>query len=116
MNGTKTILDTGIVPVFYHPDKDLARKVLKACYEGGIWAFEFTDRGPGALEVFKDLAAYARENCPGLVLGAGTILSAEAAESFIAAGAEFWYPPAWWKRCWKPLRATVSLTPRAAAQ
>ena len=33
---------TGMVPVFYHSDIEVCKKVLKACYEGGVRAFEFT--------------------------------------------------------------------------
>ena len=29
-------MDTGIVPVFYHADTEIAKQVVKACYEGGI--------------------------------------------------------------------------------
>lgn len=36
---------TGMVPVFYHEDVEIAKKVVKACYEGGVRAFEFTNRG-----------------------------------------------------------------------
>ena len=43
---------TGMVPVFYHSDAEVARQVLKACYEGGVRAFEFTNRGDFASEVF----------------------------------------------------------------
>ena len=39
---------TGLVPVFYNPDPETAKAVLKACFEGGIRLFEFADRGPGA--------------------------------------------------------------------
>ena len=28
--------ETGIVPVFYNSDVEVAKKVVKACYEGGI--------------------------------------------------------------------------------
>ena len=44
--------NTGCVPVFYHKDKDMALNVIRACYEGGIRAFEFTNRGDFAHEVF----------------------------------------------------------------
>lgn len=27
---------TGMVPVFYHKDAEIAKKVVKACYEGGV--------------------------------------------------------------------------------
>ena len=30
---------TGMVPVFYHKDAEVAKKVVKACYEGGVRAF-----------------------------------------------------------------------------
>ena len=36
---------TGMVPVFYHKDAEVAKNVVKACYEGGVRAFEFTNRG-----------------------------------------------------------------------
>ena len=36
---------TGMVPVFYHKDLEVARQVVKACYAGGVRAFEFTNRG-----------------------------------------------------------------------
>ena len=41
---------TGMVPVFYHSDPEIAKKVLKACYDGGVRAFEFTNRGDFAHE------------------------------------------------------------------
>ena len=30
----------GMVPVFYHKDAEIAKKVVKACYDGGVRAFE----------------------------------------------------------------------------
>ncbi|MGM0375557.1 MAG: bifunctional 4-hydroxy-2-oxoglutarate aldolase/2-dehydro-3-deoxy-phosphogluconate aldolase, partial [Bacteroidota bacterium] len=36
---------TGVVPVFHHPDIEVAKKVLKACYDGGIRTFEWVNRG-----------------------------------------------------------------------
>jgi 2-dehydro-3-deoxyphosphogluconate aldolase/(4S)-4-hydroxy-2-oxoglutarate aldolase len=30
------MLETGIVPVFYHKDLTTCKNVLKACYDGGI--------------------------------------------------------------------------------
>lgn len=37
--------ETGIVPVFYSGDAQLCKQVVKACYNGGIRVFEFTNRG-----------------------------------------------------------------------
>ena len=53
------IRTTGVVPVFYNADVELTKKVVKACYDGGIRAFEFTNRGDGAHRVFKDVIEFA---------------------------------------------------------
>ncbi|MBQ4369360.1 MAG: bifunctional 4-hydroxy-2-oxoglutarate aldolase/2-dehydro-3-deoxy-phosphogluconate aldolase [Oscillospiraceae bacterium] len=87
------IRSTGIVPVFYYGDFSVAKKVVKACYDGGIRAFEFTNRGDGADEVFKELIAYVRKECPEMALGAGTILDAGTASAYIQAGADFLVSP-----------------------
>ena len=65
---------TGMVPVFYHKDKEIARQVLEACYDGGVRAFEFTNRGDFASEGVIDLVKYAAQECPGLSLGVGSIV------------------------------------------
>ena len=31
--------ETGMVPVFYHSNAETAKKVIKACYDGGVRAF-----------------------------------------------------------------------------
>ena len=41
-----------MVPVFYHKDASTAKRVVKACYDGGVRLFEFTNRGDFAHEVF----------------------------------------------------------------
>ena len=68
-----TLRDTGMVPVFYHRDAAVACQVLKACYEGGVRAFEFTDRGDFACEVFASLVEYAGKECPEMALGVGSV-------------------------------------------
>jgi 2-dehydro-3-deoxyphosphogluconate aldolase/(4S)-4-hydroxy-2-oxoglutarate aldolase len=87
------IRKTGIVPVFYNKDAEIAKKVVKACYEGGIRAFEFTNRGDGAHEVFKELMAFVRAECPEMALGAGTILDAPTAALYLQMGADFLVSP-----------------------
>ena len=37
--------ETGMVPVYYHENLETAKQVIKACYDGGVRAFEFTNRG-----------------------------------------------------------------------
>ena len=43
MQVMEAIAKTGMVPVFYHADAEIAKQVVKACYEGGVRAFEFTN-------------------------------------------------------------------------
>ena len=83
------IRTTGIVPVFYHADAATACQVLKSCYDGGIRAFEFTNRGDGADLVFAQLMAFCRAECPDMALGAGTVLEAPTAARYIQLGADF---------------------------
>ena len=87
------IRGTGIVPVFYNADLELTKKVVKACYDGGIRAFEFTNRGDGAHIVFKDLMPFVRSECPEMALGAGTVLDAPTAALYIQLGADFIVSP-----------------------
>jgi 2-dehydro-3-deoxyphosphogluconate aldolase/(4S)-4-hydroxy-2-oxoglutarate aldolase len=80
---------TGMVPVFYHKDAEVAKHVIKACYEGGVRAFEFTNRGEFAHEVFGECAKYVAHECPDLALGVGSIVDAPTAALYIQLGACF---------------------------
>ena len=51
--------ETGMVPVFYHSDVEVAKQVILACYKGGVRAFEFTNRGDFAHEVFAECVKFA---------------------------------------------------------
>lgn len=85
----KTMSETGMVPVFYHKDVEVAKQVLKACYEGGVRAFEFTNRGEFAHEVFGELSKYATSECPDMILGVGSVVDAPTASLYIQLGANF---------------------------
>lgn len=80
---------TGIVPVFYNKDIEISKNVVKACYEGGIRAFEFTNRGEFAHEVFGELNKWAAKECPELILGIGSVVDAPTAALYIQLGANF---------------------------
>ena len=88
-----TIAETGLVPVFYHPDPETCRQVLKACYQGGVRVFEFTNRGDFAHELFGELTRFAAKQFPDLMLGAGTIPDAGTASLYIQLGANFIVAP-----------------------
>ena len=39
------MMDQGVIPVFYHPDAEVCKKVIQACANGGAKCIEFTNRG-----------------------------------------------------------------------
>lgn len=78
-----------MVPVFYHKDVEIAKQVVKACYDGGVRAFEFTNRGDFAHEVFAQVRKFANEECPELALGVGSVVDAPTASLFMQLGADF---------------------------
>jgi 2-dehydro-3-deoxyphosphogluconate aldolase / (4S)-4-hydroxy-2-oxoglutarate aldolase len=87
------IAETPIVPLFFNSDLGIAQNVLKACYEGGIRVFEFTNRGAEAPATFAKLIDFCEKECPDLVLGIGTIYDAKQASEFIQMGADFMLQP-----------------------
>lgn len=87
-----TVLDYPIVPVFFHSNPEVCLGVLNACYNGGVRAFEFTNRGKNALETFKMLRQNIK-NQEDYIIGAGTVLTQNEAELFINAGASFIVSP-----------------------
>ena len=85
--------ENGMVPLFYHPDIALGKKVLKACYDGGARLMELTARGDFAFEVFSELNKYAIKELPGMIMGVGSITDAAAASLFMQMGANFIVTP-----------------------
>lgn len=82
-----------MVPVFYHKDIDVAKQVIKACYEGGVRVFEFTNRGDFAHEIFGELNKWVAKECPDMILGVGSVIDAGTASLFIQLGANFVVAP-----------------------
>lgn len=80
---------TGIVPVFYHSNPEIAKQVVKACYDGGVMAFEFTNRGDFAHEVFAEVVKYAAKECPELAVGVGSVVDPATAALYLQLGACF---------------------------
>lgn len=85
----QTFIETGIVPVFYNADVEISKNVVRACYEGGIRAFEFTNRGDFAQEVFAELVKYANKELPGMIMGVGSVVDPATAALYIQLGANF---------------------------
>ena len=89
MEVLSAVKETGMVPVFYHADIETAKNVIKACYEGGVRAFEFTNRGDFAHEVFGELVKFANKELPGMIVGVGSVVDPATAALYIQLGANF---------------------------
>lgn len=89
----QAMINTGMVPVFYHADTEVAKQVVKACYKGGVRVFEFTNRGDFAHEVFAKLLKWTAKICPEMIIGVGSIVDAPTATLYIQLGANFVVSP-----------------------
>ena len=89
----QTMEDQGMVPLFYHSDVELAKKILKACYDGGARLLEFTNRGDYAHEVFRELNKYCEAELPEMIMGVGSVTDAGAASLYMQLGANFVVTP-----------------------
>ena len=84
-----TMLDSGLVPIFYHSDLAVAKEIVAACVRGGARLVEFTNRGDRAWNVFTDLTTAFDRTDPPVILGAGTVVDAPTAALYVASGANF---------------------------
>ncbi len=87
------MLTSGLVPIFYNGDPQVAESVVCACLEGGTRVVELTNRGDHALKVFAHLSEYLESVKSPVVLGAGSVVDAPTAALFIAHGANFIVSP-----------------------
>lgn len=78
-----------MVPVFYHADAEVAKQVVKACYQGGVRCFEFTNRGDFAHEVFRQVVKFAATECPEMAIGVGSVVEPATAAIYMQLGAAF---------------------------
>jgi 2-dehydro-3-deoxyphosphogluconate aldolase / (4S)-4-hydroxy-2-oxoglutarate aldolase len=85
--------ETGMIPVFYNADAEVCKKVVKACYYGGVRLFEFTNRGDFATLLFAELNKWAQQECPEMIMGVGSVIDEATAAMYIALGANFIVSP-----------------------
>jgi 2-dehydro-3-deoxyphosphogluconate aldolase/(4S)-4-hydroxy-2-oxoglutarate aldolase len=85
----KTISDTGVVPVIAISDTEKAVPLAKALAAGGVPVAEITFRTAEGEEAIRRVA----KEVPGVLLGAGTVLTTEQVDRAIAAGAKFAVSP-----------------------
>ena len=79
----------GIIPVVVLEDEKDAKDLAKALVNGGLPCAEVTFRTKAAEEAIRIMSS----ECPELLVGAGTVLSASQAETAIEAGAKFIVSP-----------------------
>ena len=84
------ITEIGIVPVVRASSPRDARIAADAVCEGGIPIVEITMTVPGAIDVIRELTKNAASE---VLVGAGTVLNAEAARRCLDAGAQFLVSP-----------------------
>ena len=85
--------EVSIMPLFNHHDLEVCKSVIKACYDGGIKVFEYTNRGEGAALIFAELVKYIRQEMPDMAIGIGTVFTADEAEYFISLDTDFIVQP-----------------------
>lgn len=85
----ESIRNSGILPVVAIEKVEYAVPLAEACVAAGLTGLEITFRTDCAAEAIREI----RRACPGLLLGAGTILSCALADEAIAAGADFLVTP-----------------------
>jgi 2-dehydro-3-deoxyphosphogluconate aldolase/(4S)-4-hydroxy-2-oxoglutarate aldolase len=87
----ETILDSGVVAVIRGMEPGKIVKVATALEKGGVKALEITFDSLGAAEMVKEV----KQQLQGkeAIVGAGTVLDGETAQTAIRAGAEFVFGP-----------------------
>jgi 2-dehydro-3-deoxyphosphogluconate aldolase/(4S)-4-hydroxy-2-oxoglutarate aldolase len=93
MQVLNTMLEMGIVPLYYNSDTEIVKQVIKTCYRGGARIFEFTNRGDFAHEVFTEVNKWCAIECPEMILGVGSIVDSATASLYIQLGANFIVSP-----------------------
>ena len=85
----KKIFETGIIPVIVIDDAKDAVPLAKALCEGGLPAAEITFRTAAAADAIR----LRKKAFPDMLLGAGTVLTAEQADTAMECGASFIVSP-----------------------
>lgn len=85
----QNMIESGLIPLYYHPDPEMIKKAAAACAAGGARVFEFTNRGEGAFQVFEKLLPYCRKEYPDLIIGVGSVVDQGTAALYINMGADF---------------------------
>lgn len=85
----KTVSNIGIIPVIAIEDAAKAVPLARALTAGGLPAAEVTFRTAAGEEAIRQIA----QNCPEVLVGAGTVLNLDQCDRALAAGARFIVSP-----------------------
>jgi 2-dehydro-3-deoxyphosphogluconate aldolase/(4S)-4-hydroxy-2-oxoglutarate aldolase len=86
----RRIEEVGIIPVVRAATVEEATRAVEAICAGGIPVIEITMTVPNAISVIREVV---QKHGDKVLIGAGTVITAEQAESCIRAGAEFLVSP-----------------------
>ncbi len=89
----QTMKNTGLVPLFYNSDIEVAKQLVHSLYDGGARLLEFTNRGDFAQDVFHELSLYVNSHLPELILGVGSVTDQGTASLYMQMGANFVVTP-----------------------
>ena len=92
-NIIQSIIQQGVLPLYYYPDEEVSFLVLRALYEAGIRVIEYTNRGKSAFKNFKSLRKICDKKYPDMILGLGTVLDQKTALKALEMGADFLVSP-----------------------
>jgi len=90
---TDSIIQQGILPLYFNADETVSVEILRAIYKAGITAVEYTNRGEAALSNFKKMLEVRNAEMAGMLLGVGTIKNLQTAKDYLTAGADFLVSP-----------------------
>ncbi|MTH16085.1 bifunctional 4-hydroxy-2-oxoglutarate aldolase/2-dehydro-3-deoxy-phosphogluconate aldolase [Flavobacterium sp. LC2016-01] len=92
-NSIEIIAQQGMLPLYFNSDESVSIEVLRALYNAGIRAVEYTNRGSEALVNFKKMVQVRNAEMPEMLLGIGTIKNKSQAKDFHEIGADFFISP-----------------------
>jgi len=87
------IIQQGMLPLYFNSDEAVSIDILRALYNAGVKAVEYTNRGEAALHNFKAMVQVRNAEMPDLLMGVGTIKNVSQATEYVTAGADFLVSP-----------------------
>lgn len=87
------ITQQGLLPLFYCSSSAISVEVIKTLYKAGVRVIEYTNRGSEAFNNFSALKYFCSVEYPDLLLGIGTVKTAEEANAFITLEPDFIVSP-----------------------